>query len=88
MTLIAAIARACALVIAADKRITTRARHSDDVTKIIKFGDTAVGSTYHGVRQEEPGTGVVRFDLYELMPVHFAATPSLISWHSLDGSVR
>ncbi len=75
MTLIAAINSADALVIAADKRITTRAGHSDDVTKIIQVGDMALGSAYHSVRHEEPGTGVVRFDVYKLMAAHFAANP-------------
>ncbi|MCE9567434.1 MAG: hypothetical protein K8U57_35990 [Planctomycetes bacterium] len=75
MTLIAAIRTADSVVMVADRRITKRVGVEDNVTKLFKVGNTAIGTAAHGVRQLEPHTDNVRFDVYQLMQTHFAAHP-------------
>lgn len=74
MTLIAAIVTKDAFVIAADKRMMKRGGHSDDVMKLIKVGERAVGSAYIGVRHMDRA-GVVQYDVYDIIEKHFAASP-------------
>jgi hypothetical protein len=73
MTLVVAMATADALVLAADRRVTIKKDTYDDhFNKIIRLGETTLGSATGAVRLLGRGSDAVRFDVFDLMSKFFA----------------